>query len=196
MSDELKLCPFCSGDPQLLNGGPGNWYVRCAECKVSTNDVQQDHAIELWNARPRVAQSTGGQITDEMIERAIDAHVELFDSGDAVGAMRAALQAALAPGNGAVEAVPNALNVVRQMVEAYDAGQLRMESPEIGDPDSGIPLHPWHEEMLHYARNALGSVTSTKRASLRTAKVEKSCGHPDCEFPKCDCEEEATNQRN
>ena len=64
MTDELKLCPFCGGDPQLLNGGPGNWYVRCAECKVSTNDVQQDHAIELWNARPRVAQTRG--LTDEL----------------------------------------------------------------------------------------------------------------------------------
>lgn len=33
-------------------------------------------------------------ITDDMIDKAIDAHVELFDSGDAVGAMRAALEVA------------------------------------------------------------------------------------------------------
>lgn len=35
-------------------------------------------------------------ITEEMVERAIEAHYELFDGGDAVLAMRAALEAALA----------------------------------------------------------------------------------------------------
>lgn len=45
--------------------------------------------------------------------------------------------------------------IIRQAVEAYDSGNLQLSSPEIGEPESDIPMHPWHEEWLHYARAAL-----------------------------------------
>jgi hypothetical protein len=45
--------------------------------------------------------------------------------------------------------------IIRQAIEAYDNGNLQMDSPEIGEPENDIPMHPWHEEWLHYARAAL-----------------------------------------
>lgn len=73
-----------------------------------------------------------------------------------------------------------ALRVVRQMVEAFDSGSLRMESPEIGEPENDIPYHPWHEEMLHYARLALepSSVSSTPRQRC----AECDCGDGECNW--------------
>lgn len=47
----LAPCPFCGGKPTLINGGPGNCYVRCTKCKASSNDVSRDLATELWNTR-------------------------------------------------------------------------------------------------------------------------------------------------
>lgn len=46
-------------------------------------------------------------------------------------------------------------SIVRQAIEAHDSGNLQLSSPEIGDPDNDIPMHPWHEEWLHHARAAL-----------------------------------------
>lgn len=46
-------------------------------------------------------------------------------------------------------------NVVQQLVKAVDDKQLEMNSPEIGEPEVGIPTHPWHEELLYYARKAI-----------------------------------------
>lgn len=54
---DLKPCPFCGGKPRLLSAGAGNWWVNCEACKVSTNDVGRDRAVELWN--DRVPQSGG-----------------------------------------------------------------------------------------------------------------------------------------
>src|SRR5258708_632442 len=48
-----------------------------------------------------------------------------------------------------------AIAVLREMLKAYDAGALRMSSPEIGEPENDIPYHAWHEELLHNARLAL-----------------------------------------
>ncbi len=48
---DLLSCPFCGGEAAMLCGGPGNWFVQCRGCKCSTNDVQHDHAVTLWNTR-------------------------------------------------------------------------------------------------------------------------------------------------
>jgi hypothetical protein len=45
-------------------------------------------------------------------------------------------------------------SIIKQIVEAYDSGNLQMSSPEVGEPENDIPMHPWHEEWLHYARKA------------------------------------------
>ncbi len=46
---------------------------------------------------------------------------------------------------------------LRQIVEAFDTGNLEMNSPRIGVGDE--PPHPWHEEWLHYARATLAETT-------------------------------------
>jgi len=47
----LLPCPFCGGAPRMLHGGPGNWFVQCVDCKAASNDVGEEHAYTLWNAR-------------------------------------------------------------------------------------------------------------------------------------------------
>lgn len=46
--------------------------------------------------------------------------------------------------------------VIREFLAAYDEGQVQLSSPEIGGSDD-IPLHPWHEEWIHNAREAVKS---------------------------------------
>lgn len=43
---------------------------------------------------------------------------------------------------------------LQSMVEAYDAHQIEMNSPDISQ-DVGQGVHPWHEEWFHHARAAL-----------------------------------------
>lgn len=53
-----------------------------------------------------------------------------------------------------IAAAPAMLAVLQQILRAVDGGQLEMNSPEIGEPGVCEP-HPWHEEWLHYARQAV-----------------------------------------
>jgi len=43
---------------------------------------------------------------------------------------------------------------LRQFVEAFDKGEVELNSPEIGG-ESDVPLHLWHEEWLQHARAVL-----------------------------------------
>jgi hypothetical protein len=45
--------------------------------------------------------------------------------------------------------------IIKELIEAYDSKNLEMRSPEIGEPENGIPYHEWHEEWLHHARAAV-----------------------------------------
>jgi len=59
-----------------------------------------------------------------------------------------------------IAAAPDLAHELGKLLEAIDAGQLEMNSPELdGDPESGIPPHPWHEEWLYYARRAHARAT-------------------------------------
>lgn len=49
-----------------------------------------------------------------------------------------------------------ALNLLRQIIEAFDSHNLEMNSPDITVSDEHPP-HPWHEEWLHHARALLES---------------------------------------
>ena len=46
-----------------------------------------------------------------------------------------------------------ALQLLRAIVDAYDAGAVRIESAEITIQDE--PPHPWHEEWLSYVRRLI-----------------------------------------
>lgn len=48
---DLKPCPFCGGDADLVCAGPGNWYARCRVCVAATDDGSKERAVERWNKR-------------------------------------------------------------------------------------------------------------------------------------------------
>lgn len=52
--------------------------------------------------------------------------------------------------------------LIKGIVDAYDSGNLEMRSPEVGEPDVGIPMHEWHEEWLHYARGTFPAADGAK----------------------------------
>lgn len=56
--EELKPCPFCGGEAEIVDIDPTPHYVAethwvaCKECKASTNySKNRDKAIEAWNRR-------------------------------------------------------------------------------------------------------------------------------------------------
>ena len=50
---ELKPCPFCSGEAEMLNYSENEWLVRCKECDgmVERWRKTEVEAIEQWNRR-------------------------------------------------------------------------------------------------------------------------------------------------
>ena len=55
--DELKPCPFCGSEAQIISCGK-EWYVECSRnpfvcyCKPWTGYIDtKEYAIELWNRR-------------------------------------------------------------------------------------------------------------------------------------------------
>lgn len=52
-------------------------------------------------------------------------------------------------------AAPDATKCLADLIEAVDAHQLEMNSPEIGGDHPDNPPHYWHEEWLRHARAAL-----------------------------------------
>ena len=73
-----------------------------------------------------------------------------------------------------------AIHALTELFKAYDSGNLQMSSPEIGEPENNIPLHPWHEEWIYNARAALAqqedSVTRPERRPFNSSLPE---GDPD-----------------
>lgn len=84
----LEPCPFCgSRCVTLLNGGPGNYFVRCDDCSASSNDVQKDHAVQLWNTRSeqpdvREALLAAKEFADDEFSSCVDL-IRLCDKIDA-----------------------------------------------------------------------------------------------------------------
>lgn len=54
---ELKPCPFCGGSAEVVSGGPGNHFVQCMVCRATSDDVQHDRAVIIWNRRTPLASS-------------------------------------------------------------------------------------------------------------------------------------------
>jgi len=52
MSDLLKPCPFCGGEPQFVEDNISEaGLVDCKQCGVTTNVYETDTAIRHWNTR-------------------------------------------------------------------------------------------------------------------------------------------------
>lgn len=74
MSDELKACPTCKGEPKIYK--VGGWYkLQCIECLTTTPECfTEAEAIELWNTRPlEDALLADKERAEAMVERMIDA---------------------------------------------------------------------------------------------------------------------------
>ncbi|WP_108650853.1 Lar family restriction alleviation protein [Dongshaea marina] len=52
--DELKPCPFCGGDAEVIEGGHDSLKVRCAFCHIGTPAMTEEDPIEMWNSREDV----------------------------------------------------------------------------------------------------------------------------------------------
>ena len=52
MSEKLKPCPFCGGEPELFEA-PGVYFVECSnpKCNYPTNWDTKEEAITAWNTR-------------------------------------------------------------------------------------------------------------------------------------------------
>lgn len=56
MTEELKPCPFCNGDPNIIGytdpTTDGVFYVECQGCNVETAYYSNEYgAKEAWNMR-------------------------------------------------------------------------------------------------------------------------------------------------
>ena len=57
---ELKPCPFCGGEANLVQGSSGKLlpWVRCRDCGAETSDYDSvEEAAEAWNRRADDANS-------------------------------------------------------------------------------------------------------------------------------------------
>ena len=55
---ELKPCPICGGEVEIVNLGTGyynEYYIQCSSCLIQTayREFGKNKAIEAWNALPR-----------------------------------------------------------------------------------------------------------------------------------------------
>lgn len=143
----LPPCPFCSGEPQLIDGGAGNCYVRCIQCNATGDDGSQAFALERWNRRASSAAPVqGGGLSPEGMEAArekgrqlagnqpralVEAFAEIAAAG-AVAYLDAA--AALLPAGdakaGAVEVETNFPAEVGQQPAGYEWKQRWLEAEE------------------------------------------------------------------
>ena len=52
--EELKPCPFCGGEAELIDGPFHSWQVECGTCYAKTNHSNDSAAevVTAWNTRP------------------------------------------------------------------------------------------------------------------------------------------------
>jgi hypothetical protein len=50
-AQELLPCPFCGGRASLINGGPGNVFIKCNICLACSDDGLAERITKSWNRR-------------------------------------------------------------------------------------------------------------------------------------------------
>lgn len=53
LMEKLKPCPFCGGEPEMINYSEHEWLVNCPECcgMVERWRETEKEAAEQWNRR-------------------------------------------------------------------------------------------------------------------------------------------------
>ena len=80
MTEELKACPFCGGEPLIqehpahshslqigewkMPDHPGSWTIECVKCNCGMIDESCDAALRAWNTRAQLP-SQGGEAVAE-----------------------------------------------------------------------------------------------------------------------------------
>lgn len=67
--EELKACPCCDGPAYLVNGGPGNHFVKCAMCGLNSDDGDRGRMIAKWNRRSSPPQNDAGVVIASLRKR-------------------------------------------------------------------------------------------------------------------------------
>lgn len=73
MSEKLKPCPFCGGEPYMVDAeidGRAHYIVKCGACYCTTGvmEMSRSKAAEAWNRR---AERTCHMLPDKMASNAM-----------------------------------------------------------------------------------------------------------------------------
>ena len=73
MEEQLKKCPFCGAEAEIVRNGSGSYFVRCTnkQCAAKTRLYHENEtgARMAWNKRSRIADKDAMRaLTDEMVE--------------------------------------------------------------------------------------------------------------------------------
>ena len=72
MEEQLKTCPFCGSEAEIVRNGSGGYFVRCTnkQCAAKTRLYHENEAGAriAWNKRSRSAEKTCHAIFGECSE--------------------------------------------------------------------------------------------------------------------------------